>query len=80
MMSSSDIVPSAVEMRGSGGSGEPATIATELIANDDADGALDFAALDDLAAALTTDYGAVDVCRRVAGFLLAHVPGTGAVQ
>ena len=37
-------------------------------------------ALDALAAALTTDHGAVDVCRRAAGFLLAYVPGSVAVQ
>jgi hypothetical protein len=41
---------------------------------------VDVEALDALAAALTTDHGAVDVCRRAAGFLLAHVPGAVAVQ
>lgn len=40
----------------------------------------DGAALDALATALTTDHGAVDVCRRAAGFLLARLPGSVAVQ
>ena len=84
MSSSAAVAPAAAETtsRG-GGSGEPraATTASTLPIPDVAlASSVDNAALDALAAALTTDHGAVDVCRRAAGFLLAHVPGSVAVQ
>ena len=69
---------------GGGGSGGP-TATTALTTSaavpiDSSAAEVDVEALDALAAALTTDHGAVDVCRRAAGFLLAHVPGSVAVQ
>ena len=70
---------------GGGGSGKPAAAraATAAAAATPApinSLQVDVEALDALAAALTTDHGAVDVCRRAAGFLLAYVPGSVAVQ
>ena len=53
---------------------------TSAVPIDSSAAEVDVEALDALAAALTTDHGAVDVCRRAAGFLLAHVPGSVAVQ
>ena len=73
----------AVEARSDGGSGELAEIPTTAAVPRDSPAAaedVDVEALDALAAALTTDHGAVDVCRRAAGFLLAYVPGSVAVQ
>ena len=69
---------------GVGGSGEPtaatASMPTSAVPIDSSAAEVDVEALDARAAALTTDHGAVDVCRRAAGFLLAHVPGSVAVQ
>lgn len=69
----------AVAGTSSGGSGEP-TAAARTTAATAVPIEVDVEALDALAAALTTDHGAVDVCRRAAGFLLAYVPGSVAVQ
>jgi len=81
---------SAAAVDGGGVSGEPPTAATttaiptlpaaEVVSIDSSAAEVGVEALDALAAALTTDHGAVDVCRRAAGFLLARVPGSVAVQ
>lgn len=78
---------SAAAIDAGGGSAPAATTSTmptspaaDVVPIDSSTAEVDVEALDALAAALTTDHGAVDVCRRAAGFLLARVPGSVAVQ